>query len=89
MSIFGISETTTKTNATTYSSKCDIEFAPGDIEIKQLSFVSCQHVVAYCIGGLIHIDHHERDLTKKAEVSQNCRKNKYKGGSQSTVILKF
>jgi hypothetical protein len=36
-----------------YSSTCDIEFVhPGVINIKQLLFVSSQHDVAYCIGGL-------------------------------------
>ena len=50
MSVFGISETMTK--AMMYLSTCDIKFVhPGVINIEQLSFVSCQNVIAYHVGG--------------------------------------
>ena len=55
MSVFGISETTTK--AMLFSSMCDIEFLhPGVIDIKQLLFASRQHVVAYLVGGSALVD---------------------------------
>ena len=55
MSVFGVSQTTT--NATTYLSMCNIEFIhPGVIDIKYISFTSCQHIVAHRINGLAFVN---------------------------------
>jgi hypothetical protein len=83
MSVFGDSETTT--NATSYSSMCDIEFIhPGVIDIKQLPFASRQHVITYRVGRLTLVNPSLRRRNRSVPLSLLRG-----GGGTLEIIVKY
>jgi hypothetical protein len=65
---------------------CDIKFVhPGVINIEQLSFVSCQHVVAYLVSGSTLVDSPPRRRNRNGTPLLSLRG----GGGTLEIVVEY